>query len=161
MATPRVQLLLREYEEMAPVTATSRRRKPPMVRILSPAEVEARLDGHEDLCTERFRNLDAKIDDVKDDVRVLSGYVEKGMQTLNDDAKKAIDNLGSRQDGFHKMNSDTLQQLTLGLSQLTLQVASGKGSFEGASGAVRFILQIILPIGMSLATLIIVALKHP
>lgn len=120
--------------------------------------VETQIEGHEDLCTERFKNLDTKVDGVQQDIKRLSDTVARDMQRLNDDAKNAIDDFGqrqeARQDAYHKTNSDSLKALTSGLADLSLQVGVGQGNMAGMGGAVRFVLQYILPIGISAATLI-------
>jgi chromosome segregation ATPase len=84
---------------------TSERRKPSTAAaqdqidtraIEKVTKVEADLEGHEDLCTERFNNLNGKVDDVKDQVS---------------DIKNDIKNLSDKQEKYHKTNSEALESL--------------------------------------------------
>lgn len=112
--------------------------------------LEARMDGHDDLCAERLANLRADIVGVKD-----------GIKQLNDDAKRAIDSLSGKQESYHKTNADALKTLTSGLTELTAKFAGTQGERSGLSDALSGVLK-IMPIILSTATLIFIMFgRHP
>lgn len=125
---------------------TTTRRAAPQAQIETRAieiasAADARLDGHEDLCTERFKNL-------SEDIKQLSG-----------DAKAAISELSSRQDNNHRTNTDALREVASTLADLSQKVAVGQGKADGANGAGGIILK-LAPIIMMAIMLVLTWMKH-
>lgn len=137
-------------------TAPPRRRKPTAsvqedidTRALEIAcRVEAAQEGHEDLCTERFRNLDMKIDDVKDDIR-------RG----NAADQKAMEDLTRRTETYHQTNSIALKEITSGMAALALQFGVGQGKIDGSGSFLEKTLK-VLPIIIATATLVLVLVRY-
>lgn len=112
--------------------------------------LEARVDGHEDLCTERFKNLAADIAGVKGDI-----------QQLNEDASDRLDKLDAKQETNHRSNAETLRVLTTGLAQLSQQFGNAQGERAGLSDAGNMLTK-IMPIMLSTMTLLYLIFgKHP
>lgn len=64
------------------------------------AATDARQEAHEQVCSERYRNIEAN-----------SMRTEAAIQTLNNDAKSAIDKVRQQQDDNHRENSAKLDGL--------------------------------------------------
>lgn len=130
-------MLAPRESEMSERRAVAVRRIPAQEQVETRAveiasRTDARLDGHEDLCTERFKNLDAKVDGVKEDI-----------QRLNDDAKNAITEQGVKQESYHKSNAETLAGLKAALAALTSERSGARGMWSTLAEVVK----IAVPLG--------------
>jgi len=88
------------------------------------------LKGHEKVCAERYRNIEANIGEVKADIKELSR-----------DARTAIDELADRQEGYHKANSETTGRLVAEIGQIAQKITSAQSKSDGERGAVNLILR--------------------
>lgn len=114
------------------------------------SRADARMDAHEQVCTERYKNLADQFGDVKGDIK-----------ELGDDAKAAIGVVSDRQDNNHRTNTEQLSKITEALNQLTQKVAVGQGKLDGANGAGAFLLK-VLPILLATSTLAYLIFgRHP
>lgn len=98
------------------------------------SELRGDLNGHKDMDSLQFATVRAELTEIKGDIK-----------QLNNDAKRAIDDLADRQENYHKTNSATLTDLKFSINALTSERA-------GANGVGGLLIK-LAPIFLSLATL--------
>lgn len=112
------------------------------------SELKGDLAGHKDMDALQFANVRAELTEIKGDIKQLST-----------DAKGAIDLVAKQNADNHKTNTDTLQKLAAGLSELSQRVAVGQGKSDGERGFVGFLIK-VSPIALSAATLAFLIWGH-